>query len=64
MNDLFDKAARASGNRAKEANSAPNSRSGPRGGEDRRVIAILWIAEECLAGRDELRCKLREYLAE
>jgi Ser/Thr protein kinase RdoA (MazF antagonist) len=30
----------------------------------RRVIAILWIAEECLAGRAELRGKLKDYLAE
>src|SRR5438309_4299393 len=48
MNDLFDKAARASGNRAKETNSAPNSRSGPRGAEDRRVIAIRGAREHNL----------------
>ena len=52
MNDLFDKAARASGNRAKEANSAPNSRSGPRGAEDRRVIAIRGAREHNLKNVD------------
>jgi excinuclease ABC subunit A len=52
MNDLFDKAARASGNRAKEANSAPNSRSGPRGEEDRRVIAIRGAREHNLKDID------------
>jgi len=52
MNDLFDKAARASGNRAKEANSAPNSRSGPRGAEDRRVIAIRGAREHNLKDID------------
>jgi hypothetical protein len=30
----------------------------------RRVIAVLWIAEECLAGRAELRPKLPDYLRE
>jgi Ser/Thr protein kinase RdoA (MazF antagonist) len=29
----------------------------------RRVVAVLWIAEECLAGRVELRSKLAEYFA-
>ncbi len=52
MNDLFDKAARASGNRSKEANSAPNSRSGPRGAEDRRVIAIRGAREHNLKDID------------
>jgi excinuclease ABC subunit A len=52
MNDLFDKAARASGNRAKEANSAPDSRSGPRGAEDRRVIAIRGAREHNLKDID------------
>src|SRR5580704_10498779 len=52
MNDLFDKAARASGNQAKEANSAPNSRSGPRGVEDRRVIAIRGAREHNLKDID------------
>src|SRR5438309_4065847 len=52
MNDLFDKAARASGNRAKETNSAPNSRSGPRGAEDRRVIAIRGAREHNLKNID------------
>src|SRR6266568_2541537 len=52
MNDLFDKAARASENRAKEANSAPNSRSGPRGAEDRRVIAIRGAREHNLKNID------------
>jgi excinuclease ABC subunit A len=52
MNDLFDKAARASGNRAKEANSAPNSGSGPRGAEDRRVIAIRGAREHNLKNID------------
>ena len=52
MNDLFDKAARASGNRSKEANSTPNSRSGPRGAEDRRVIAIRGAREHNLKDID------------
>jgi hypothetical protein len=28
----------------------------------RRAIAVIWIAEECLAGRAELRSRLGEYL--
>ena len=52
MNDLFDKAARASGNLAKEANSASNSRSGARGAEDRRVIAIRGAREHNLKDID------------
>src|SRR5947208_10188044 len=44
MNDLFDKAARASGNRAK--------RSGPRGAEDSRVIAIRGAREHNLKDID------------
>jgi excinuclease ABC subunit A len=52
MNDLFDKAAKPSGNRAKEANSAPNSHSGPRGAEDRRVIAIRGAREHNLKDID------------
>jgi excinuclease ABC subunit A len=52
MNDLFDKAARASGHRAKEANSAPDSRSGARGAEDRRVIAIRGAREHNLKDID------------
>src|SRR6266513_2972901 len=52
MNDLFDKAAKASGNRAKEPNSAPNSRSGPRGAEDHRVIAIRGAREHNLKNID------------
>ena len=52
MNDLFDKAARASGNRAKEGNSAPNSRPGPRSAEDRRVIAIRGAREHNLKDID------------
>ena len=30
----------------------------------RRMIAVLWIAEECLAGRTELRSQLQKYLEE
>jgi excinuclease ABC subunit A len=52
MNDLFDKAARASENRAKETNSAPNNRSGPPGAEDRRVIAIRGAREHNLKNID------------
>jgi excinuclease ABC subunit A len=52
MNDLFDKAARASGHRAKDANSAPNSRSRARGAEDRRVIAIRGAREHNLKDID------------
>src|SRR5260370_26242019 len=52
MNDLFDKAARASGNLAKEANSASNSRSGARGAEDRSVIASRGAREHNLKDID------------
>ena len=52
MNDLFDKAAKPSENRAKDGHSAPNSRSGPRGAEDRRVIAIRGAREHNLKDID------------
>src|SRR6266704_2905245 len=52
MNDLFDKAARASENRAKEANSAPNSRSGPRGAGSSRAITIRGAREHNLKNVD------------
>jgi excinuclease ABC subunit A len=52
MNDLFDKAAKPSGHRAKEVSSAPNSRSGARGAEDRRVIAIRGAREHNLKNID------------